>query len=152
VQHREQLELLVIGHAIFKNMKKYKYTLTEDVIYQNVVDKSIEYKAISDKGELLGFIDNGDVIICRGYAHDGCSPKFFKIGKYWIGTPDGLHDETLEASRIHDFLYQFHKKINACNKVILKFRKYLYKHNWTFTNTYYKAVRLVGGFYWKGDF
>jgi hypothetical protein len=139
-------------------MGKYKYTLIEDKVYYNALNKSIVFNGYSDKGVLLISIFNGDVTICKGYSWDGCSPKLFKIFGIWVGTPDGKNDETKDASGIHDPLYQFHKDINYCNGNILKritvdllFLKYMLKHKWSKAKLYYKAVRLFGGFYWKGD-
>jgi hypothetical protein len=134
---------------------KYKYTLTEDKVYIDVVSKEINFKGYSDKGELLVDIREGNVIVKAGYAWDGCSVKLFRIGKLYIGTPDGFHNETKWASCIHDVLYQFNKGINSEKVLITRldvdnlFRDQLIKAEWRMTNLYYKVVRSrLGQEFW----
>lgn len=134
---------------------KYKYTITEDKVYFEVLNSDVNFKGYSDKGNLLLEIKNGTVIIKAGYSWDGCSVKLFRIGKLYIGTPDGFHNETKFASCIHDALYQFNKKINRYAEFITRlqvddiFRDELKKVNWKMSNLYYKVVRSqLGQKFW----
>lgn len=63
----------------------------------------------------FGKIEHGEIVIFRNYAWDGCSPAW-KIGPFWIGTPDGRlnpdgRPQTFYASLVHDFLCQHSRVI-----------------------------------------
>ena len=106
---------------------------------------------ISETGELTvkGSFD-------RGYAWDGCSPKFNFLNIVW-GTPDGaIHKfgsgdykpRTYYASMCHDVLYQYKK----CIPVTRKEADYIFyllmkESGFKLRHLYYAAVRLVGWAY-----
>lgn len=134
---------------------KYKYTLTEDKIYPNVLNSNVNFRGYSDNNELLLEIINGTVIIKKGYSWDGCSVKLLRLGKLYIGTPDGFKNETKFASCIHDALYQFNKEINSHGEIMTRlevddiFRDQLILVNWKMTNLYYNVVRSqLGQSFW----
>jgi hypothetical protein len=93
----------------------------------------------------------------KGYAWDGCSPKF-QILDLIFGTPDGAISEntgkavTYYASMVHDVLYQFHdefgKKISR-KQVDLIFIDELEKGQFIPARMYYLMVRALGGIYWR---
>jgi len=133
-------------------MSIYKYILTENKYYHNLMDWRINYK------NQFGEIKNGNVTVFKDYAWDGCSVKFKIFGRIF-GTPDGRYNETKWASCIHDYLYQFHEKINRQNVPTLKrkrvddiFYDELKKAKWKLADTYYFFVRLFGGIFWKTDY
>jgi hypothetical protein len=131
--------------------KLYRYILEEDWEYPYIIDSKIEFKGLSDKGELLVNIYNGNVTIKKGYAWDGCSVKIAKIGSLYIGTPDGIKGETKRASCIHDVLYQFHNYIPSLQQITVDriFRNELIKAGWKLWKIYFLAVRIFGGFFWN---
>lgn len=133
-------------------MKKlYKYTLTEPY-----TTKLVELENVYYYGK-WGYIYDGRIVIYTGYSWDGCSIKLFKLGKYYIGTPDGWFDGlkyrkdwTKEASLVHDFLYQFHEDILITRLTADNcFRYLLKKVKFPLWKLYYNAVRKFGKIYWK---
>lgn len=57
-------------------------------------------------------INNGVILIQRGYAWDGCSPAWRLPGGLWLGTPDGPlmpdgRPQAYYASLVHDALCQW---------------------------------------------
>ena len=137
----------------------YTYT-TEDLYSKEFPIPYKGKKAIRDKkGNVWGFISGTDkgcmINISKGYAWNGCSPKFSFMDLFIIGTPDGINDyrtgkpKTYYASLVHDFLYQFKKQHGLSRKQcdmifigMLKDTKFFLRH------IYYIAVRLVGWMFW----
>jgi len=65
------------------------------------------------KGKLRLIIEtDGQITVTRGYAWNGCSPKFCFLDLL-LGTPEGVvhhhtgRPKTYYASMVHDALYQF---------------------------------------------
>lgn len=108
-------------------MKKYKYTLKEDLVFYNRLfnNKSFFYDYLT--------IDDGMVVIRKGYSWNGCN--------FAIDTP-----QTYRASCIHDALYQYQpiSRLNADNL----FFDVLLKNRFKFAPLYYLAVRLFGWIYY----
>ncbi len=92
----------------------------------------------------------------KGYAWDGCSPKF-KIKDVYIGTLEAVlnfdtgQSKTYYASLIHDVFYQFSKDIRLFIKrkeVDREFYAILIKDGFRFAKLYYIAVRAFGWVFW----
>ena len=103
--------------------------------------------------------DNGTIHICgnrqKGYAWDGCTPKF-EILDLVIGTPDGRLDYfttepiTYYASMVHDIIYQFKSEVNISRKTAdILFYKILKEAGFFWCGLYYFAVRIAGLFFGK---
>lgn len=85
----------------------------------------------------------------KGYAWDGCTPKWNFFDLFLIGTPDGraiVNTQlpiTYYASLIHDILLQFKNDIGLSRKEADEvFLKYL--GNFSLRYVYFVAVRLFG--------
>ncbi len=92
----------------------------------------------------------------RGYAWDGCSPKF-KIKDIYFGTPEAVlgpgmgQSKTYYASLVHDVFYQFAPQIKSFVKrreVDEEFQRILKRDGFRFARVYYIAVRLFGWMFW----
>ena len=95
----------------------------------------------------------GRITVTRGYAWNGCSPKFCFVDLI-VGTPDGVVDartgwpKTYYASLVHDALYQFagdglplsRSQADGC------FLRLLDATGFRLRWIYFVAVRLFGGF------
>lgn len=91
---------------IYKKKKKgqFLYHLERDY-----ARKIPELKGINFNKKYLQIVD-GVLYIPKRYMWNGNSPKFF-IWDIVVGTPDGIDDKALEASLVHDALYQYLKDI-----------------------------------------
>lgn len=88
----------------------------------------------------------------RGYAWDGCTPKFSILGLLIIGTPDGHIDIetgkpiTYHASLVHDAFYQYLRDVPVSRREIdRQFLLTLRQHHFPLAWLYYAAVRIFGG-------
>ncbi|MGB0521738.1 MAG: hypothetical protein ACPGJS_02200 [Flammeovirgaceae bacterium] len=91
----------------------------------------------------------------RGYAWDGCSPKWNFIHLMW-GTPDGKLDYRTEkpityySSMFHDVIYQFKSEVPISRKESdILFKIMLQDAKFMWWSVYGFAVRTFGGFYGK---
>lgn len=95
---------------------------------------------------------DGTLRVLKGYAWDGCTPKF-AIWDIAFGTPDGIPSEETQkpkayhASLVHDVLYQF---LDADLPVSRQgadriFLELLTEQDFGPCRIYYRAVRLFGG-------
>lgn len=99
----------------------------------------------------------GSLRITSGYAWDGCTPKF-RVGDLgYIGTPDGTCDsrtgfpKTRFASLVHDCLYQYYGTHGIPRRTIDRiFLKMLQEAHFSWAWLYYRAVRLLGGWFFCG--
>lgn len=122
--------------------KTYMYMLDEDYdIYIPALDNvSIELPYVS--------ISNSKLTIHKGYAWNGCSPKFDILGLLVIGTPDGTIDyrtgkpRCYYASLVHDVLYQY--ELTTRKYADLMFLTLLQGSKFPIAKLYYLAVRIFG--------
>jgi hypothetical protein len=104
--------------------------------------------------------ENGTVLVkgthYRGYAWDGCSPKF-KMKDIYLGSFEGVlnfdtwQSKTYYASLIHDAFYQFNKELRDFIKrkeVDREFYAILKRDNFKLAKLYYLTVRVFGWLYW----
>ncbi len=125
----------------------YKFVTRVDLIYQNTpIKKNFE-------NEWLHMSQNGDIVVkgshSKGYAWDGCTPKWNFFDLFLVGTPDGriiVNTEkpiTFYASLIHDILCQFRSDIGISRKEADRvFLTYL--GDFSLRYLYYFAVRSYG--------
>jgi hypothetical protein len=133
--------------------KVYKYVHYQDVyIVTNLIGHTFS-------SPWLEIQPDGRTIVkgsyCKGYAWDGCSPKYNFLD-FIIGTPDGRFDYntgkqiTYYASMIHDALYENKSKIPLSRKEVdLIFKANLRVSRFRWTRVYYFFVRLLGWYYGK---
>ncbi|MCP4595774.1 hypothetical protein [Neptuniibacter sp.] len=85
------------------------YQIDKDFTYRHPALEGIEYR------NEWCCIEGGALTIKRGYAHDGCSPKFDILGLVVLGVPDGRSHLgkpiTHDASLVHDVFCQFRDEI-----------------------------------------
>ena len=151
-----------------KNSVKWLYRLDKDKNPWNPKDKKgswIPHEPILLENELecydakgilrLVLHKNGSFIVKKGYAWNGCTPKFgfFDI---LIGTPDGVvHKDTgypkaYYATMIHDSMYQFIPVIPKNYKLTRKaadrfFLELLTRDEFILRWIYWLVVRVFGG-------
>lgn len=103
------------------------------------------------KGNAWAGIQNGRLWWVKGYAWNGCSPKFYigwpPVGK-WVGTPD--FKESLRGSLGHDILFQFSSVLNiSIEDANYNFLKWLETDGFFLAEHYYDAVEMFGEKFWK---
>ena len=135
-------------------MSVYIYCIKEDYCYHSSLTGH-EFE-----NEWVKLTPDGMVIIKgthhRGYAWDGCSPKF-KIKDIYIGVPEAVlnfgtgQSKTYYASLVHDVFYQFSKKVRSFIKrkqVDREFYAILKRDHFRFAPLYYFCVRMLGWIWW----
>lgn len=135
-------------------MSVYVYCIREDYKYQSSI-KEREFE-----NEWIKLSKDGIVIVkgtnYKGYAWDGCSPKF-KIKDLYVGTSEAVlnyetgKSKTYYASLIHDVFYQFAKEVRSFVKrkeVDMEFYVILKRDDFGFALLYYISVRLFGWMWW----
>lgn len=137
------------------NSVKWLYELAEDFSWQSGYSFKDNY-AFEDKIGVVRLVlkKNGIIIVKKGYAWDGCTPKIC-LFDILFGIPDGVvHVRTRKpkayyASLVHDALYQFlpddlpltRKDADDC------FLKLMGETGFFPRYIYYAAVRIFGGFF-----
>lgn len=135
-------------------MSVYIYCIKEDYRYQSsITDREFE-------NEWFKLSKDGTVIVkgthYKGYAWDGCSPKW-KIKDLYIGTWEAVlnwdtgKSKTYYASLIHDVFYQFSKNVRFFIKrkeIDREFYNILKRDKFRCAFLYYIAVRLFGWLFW----
>lgn len=95
----------------------------------------------------------------KGYAWDGCTPKW-ELLDLIVGTPDGRLDYLTEepityyASMVHDILYQFKDEIPVSRNTADKLFHIIMKQaDYWWRGLYFAIVSLFGGIYggWKSN-
>lgn len=125
----------------------YKFILTEDLVEEgtvNVGNRELHYG--DDDNRVWLILGPGTKITVKdNYSWDGCSPKFAKIGRVWIGTVDTKRN--WQASCVHDSLYQYglipgfpYLKIDAD----VTFYNILMKYKFRLASLYFWAVNKLG--------
>lgn len=112
-----------------------------------------------DKGGKVRLVleKTGRISITRGYAWNGCSPKFC-VADLLLGTPEGVvhrdtgRPKTYYASLVHDALYQFLSDGLPLNRrhADAFFRRLLEESDFAPAWLYWLAVRLFGWLVWRG--
>ena len=98
---------------------------------------------------------NGEIRVLKGYAWDGCTPKF-SLWDICVGTPDGVPNAVTKkpkayyASLLHDALYQFSiaglpAPLNDRAEIDRIFLEILERDAFAPRKLYYWAVRAIGG-------
>lgn len=135
-------------------MNVYVYCLRNDYTHQSSItgrEFENEWFKLSPDGMVLVKGTNK-----KGYAWDGCSPKF-KIKDLYFGTLEAVlnfntgQSKTYYASLIHDVFYQFAKDVRSFvqrKQVDLEFYKILKRDNFRFAKLYYLGVRALGWIWW----
>jgi len=135
-------------------MSVYVYCIREDYKHQSSITGR-QYE-----NEWFKLFPDGTIIIkgtnYKGYAWDGCSPKF-KIKDVYFGIPEAVvnwetgQSKTYYASLIHDVFYQFNKELRSLVKrkeVDRELCNILKRDQFRFAVPYYIAVRLFGWYWW----
>lgn len=135
-------------------MGVYVYCLKYDYRHQTAV------KNHSYENEWFKLSEDGTVIIkgthYKGYAWDGCSPKF-KFKDWYFGTWEAVlnfdtgQSKTYYASLVHDVFYQFAKEVRGFVKrkeVDREFYNILKRDGLRLAKVYYLGVRLFGWIWW----
>ena len=99
--------------AFCENSVRWLYVLDQHFTWESGLEIK-EDVAFKDKTGVVRLVleKGGRFTVMRGYAWDGCSPKFC-LFDILLGTPDGVVDsrtgrpKTFYASLVHDALYQF---------------------------------------------
>ncbi len=130
----------------------WKFRLDESFSWDSGVPVGDEF-LFFDSGNKVRLLieENGRLTVMRGYAWNGCSPKFCFLDLL-IGTPDGVvskgtgRQKTYFASMIHDVLYQFldagmpYNRRQADRFFLQLMRESGFAPRWV----YWGAVRVLG--------
>jgi hypothetical protein len=137
-------------HWLFKLEEDYSFK-SEKVCIQ--LKEDLEFR--DESYELrLEIKQDGTIIVKKGYAWDGCSPKLSIFDLFWLGTPDGGLKEgkpiTYYASLVHDALGQFCEEndipFNRSQRDLI-FKEMLEQKDFKLASIYYLAIRIFGSFY-----
>ncbi len=138
-----------------KNSVKWVYELEDDFSWNSGLSFKEDLTFLDKTGTTrLSLRKDGMIIVKKGYAWDGCTPKFCLLD-ISFGIPDGVVDsrtgkpKTYYASLVHDALYQFlpdglplvRKQADNC------FLKLMNETGFFFRYIYYAAVRIFGGLF-----
>jgi hypothetical protein len=140
-----------------KHDVKWLFRLSNNFSWQSKLIIKQDY-AFKDKNGSVRLIleQGGKISVTRGYAWNGCSPKFCCFDLL-VGSPDGVVDDRTEkpktyyASLVHDAMYQFlpdgipvtRRDADRCFLMLMEetgFRPRL---------IYYLVVRILGGLVWR---
>lgn len=131
---------------------RWMYKLQKNFSWHSPFAASHDYAFQDKKGHTRLIISSEGVItVTRGYAWDGCTPKFCLLDLV-VGTPDGVvylgsgFPKTYHASLVHDALYQFlphglpltRKQADQCFLLLMA------ESEFTLRYIYYLAVRCFG--------
>jgi len=135
-----------------KNSVKWLYRNPENFSWESglEISEDLVFRDVSG-GVRLILEPGGRITVTRGYAWNGCSPKFCLFDLV-IGTPDGVvhartgRPKTYYASMVHDALYQFleadspvtRRQADACFLRLMAESEFMLRH------LYWAAVRLFG--------
>lgn len=130
----------------------WRYQLDDVYKHQSEYLKGIEF------ANRWATIIDGEIMIVRGYAWDGCSPAYYLPLIGWIGTPDGERDangipQAYYASLVHDVLCQFRTSIPIDKSDTLEiFRELLLKGGFSEKRAeiYVTVVKWLGPQKWLG--
>lgn len=96
-----------------KDAVRWVYKLEHSYWWQSPYRVGRDYAFRDKKGRVrLVITAEGLIVVTRGYAWDGCTPKVCVLDLV-LGTPDGVvssrtgRPKTYHASLVHDALYQF---------------------------------------------
>jgi len=135
-----------------RNAARWMYKLPKNHTWCSPFTVGRDYAFQDKKGHTrLVISSEGVITVTRGYAWDGCTPKFCFMDLV-IGTPDGVvylgsgFPKTYYASLIHDALYQFlphgfpltRKQADQC------FLQLMTESEFSLRYIYYIAVRSFG--------
>lgn len=135
-------------------MGVYVYCIKEDYCHHSLI------KGRAFENDWLR-LDAGGIVLVKGshykgYAWDGCSPKF-KLKDIYFGTFEGVlnfdtgKSKTYYASLVHDVFYQFSRELKAFirrREVDREFYIILKNNGFAQAKLYYIAVRLFGWLSW----
>jgi len=93
----------LIGKHEYQEGPKYRFVLANDLTVWTGLDLG-EHAFRDAAGNVWGHTCDELLVVRKGYATDGCSPKF-RIFGMWVGTCDFAW--TRMPSTVHDLLYQF---------------------------------------------
>ena len=96
-----------------KNSVKWLYRLDKNFCWESTLNIAEDHAFKDTTGTVRLILERGGrITVTRGYAWNGCSPKFC-VFDFLFGTPDGVvsaatgRPKTYHASLVHDALYQF---------------------------------------------
>jgi hypothetical protein len=136
---------------------KWVFRLEDDFSYKTHLQVPQKYIFRDKNGVVRLIIDrDGKFTVTKGYAWNGCSPKFMLFDLI-IGTPDGVvhkktgKRKTYYATCLHDALYQFIQEIAPLSRAdadriflnAMKETKFIYAY------IYWFFVRLFGWLVWR---
>jgi hypothetical protein len=141
-----------------KNAVRWRYCLDHDYSWQSGFQFEHNW-AFEDRTGTVRLVlrTDGTITVTRGYAWDGCTPKFCLLD-FSFGIPDGVVNastgkpKTYYASLIHDALYQFlpddlpltRHQADHC------FLRLMARNDFAPRYVYYGAVWVFGGLFRRG--
>jgi hypothetical protein len=136
---------------------KWLFRLDKDFSYDSGLQIPQKY-IFRDKDGVIRLIikKDGTLTVTKGYAWNGCSPKWCLFDLI-IGTPDGVvhkdtgKPKTYYATCLHDALYQFIQDIEPLSRTDADrvFLEAMKETKFIFANVYWIFVRLFGWAVWR---
>jgi hypothetical protein len=136
---------------------KWVYRLGDHYVWESGWPIDRDHYFSDSRGEVRLIIEvGGRVTVTKGYAWNGCTPKFFFLDLSF-GTPDGAvyrptgRPKAYFASLVHDALYQFLGKDSPISRrqADEAFLRLLTDSRFRLRWLYWLAVRLGGWVAWK---
>jgi hypothetical protein len=136
---------------------KWVYRLYDHYSWESGWEIAEDRYFCDSRGEVRLIIETGGkVTVTKGYAWNGCTPKFF-LFDLLFGTPDGAvyipsgRPKAYYASLVHDALYQFLGENSPVTRRQADdaFLRLLGESKFRLRWFYWAAVRLGGWLAWK---
>jgi hypothetical protein len=133
------------------------YRLESNFSWDSPLDIKQDYAFKDNRGVVRLILEHGGrITVTRGYAWNGCSPKFCFLD-ILFGVPDGVVDsdtgrpKTYYASLVHDALYQFVPdglplKQHDADRCFLKLME---ATGFRLRRLYFSAVWSIGWLIWR---
>lgn len=140
-----------------RNAVSWLYRTERSFIWDSGIEVPEDLVFLDEDGKVRLLVDTtGRITVTRGYAWNGCSPKFCLLD-ILLGTPDGVvhartgRPKTYFASMVHDALYQFLKTDSPITRRQADscFFQLMEDSDFSPRYLYWLAVRVFGWLVWK---
>ncbi len=135
-----------------RNSVKWLYRADDNFRWDSGLEIDEDMVFRDERGAIRLILERGGrITVTRGYAWNGCSPKFCFLDLL-IGTSDGVvhartgRPKTYFASMVHDALYQFLQADSPVNRrqADACFLRLMAESEFALRYLYWAAVRLFG--------
>ena len=141
-----------------RKVERWRYRAERNFTWESGIRVPGDHVFFDQQGRVRLIIEStGRMTVMRGYAWNGCSPKFCFLDLL-IGTPDGAvyaptgYPKAYYASMVHDALYQFLRTDSPITRAQADrcFLRLLAESEFFWLYVYWLAARIGGVFVWHG--